>query len=66
MNREVHVRLHERLRGKFPRSTRLTDLMAERRTTISGIRLIFSESGLSIAIHANFLIVLSEKYHWYA
>jgi len=23
MNREVHVRLRERLRGKFPRSTRL-------------------------------------------
>ena len=24
MNREVHVRLREGLRGKFPRSTRLT------------------------------------------
>jgi len=26
MNREVHVRLREGLRGKFPRSTRLTTI----------------------------------------
>ena len=27
MNREVHVRVCEGLRGKFPRSTRLSDLL---------------------------------------